>query len=109
MNDSELRNCVESVTDPEFGRALGGLGMVKRATMAADGVADVGIELPTPAYPRQERIEEAINAAIQQKSSGAPAAKVSFSWVVKGKETGGKIGLRVKNVIAVGSGTGLDL
>ncbi|MFT5324550.1 MAG: ATP-binding protein involved in chromosome partitioning, partial [Planctomycetaceae bacterium] len=67
---------------------------------------EVGIELPTPAYPGQERITDAINAAIQGASAGAPAAKVTFSWVVKGKETGGKIGLRVKNVIAVGSGKG---
>ncbi|MGZ0168654.1 MAG: Mrp/NBP35 family ATP-binding protein [Planctomycetales bacterium] len=106
MNDSELRSCVEAVADPELGRSLGELGMVKQATVSADGAAEVGIELPTPAYPGQERITDAINAAIKAQSGDAPAAKVSFSWVVKGKETGGKIGLRVKNVIAVGSGKG---
>jgi ATP-binding protein involved in chromosome partitioning len=106
MNDLELRSCVESVTDPEFGRSLGDLGMVKQATISAGGAAEVEIELPTPAYPRQERISDAINAAIRQSSGDAPAANVTFSWTVKGKETGGKIGLRVKNVIAVGSGKG---
>ena len=106
MNDSELRSCVEAVADPEFGRSLGELGMVKQATVSADGAAEVGIELPTPAYPGQERITDAINAAIKAQDGDAPDAKVSFSWVVKGKETGGKIGLRVKNVIAVGSGKG---
>ena len=104
MNDSELRSCVEAVADPEFGRPLGELGMVKQATVAADGTAEIGIELPTPAYPGQERITDAINAAISAQSG--PAAKVTFSWVVKGNETGGKIGLRIKNVIAVGSGKG---
>jgi ATP-binding protein involved in chromosome partitioning len=104
MNDSELRSCVEAVADPEFGRPLGELGMVKQATVSADGTAEIGIELPTPAYPGQERITDAINAAISAQSG--PAAKVTFSWVVKGNETGGKIGLRIKNVIAVGSGKG---
>ncbi|MFT5325091.1 MAG: metal-sulfur cluster biosynthetic enzyme, partial [Planctomycetaceae bacterium] len=37
MNDSELRSCVEAVTDPELGRSLGELGMVKQATVSADG------------------------------------------------------------------------
>ena len=106
MNESELRSCVESVVDPEFGRSLGDLKMVKQAEIAADGRVDVEIELPTPAYPGRERIEEAINAAIREKSADAPTANVTFSWNVKGKEAGGKIGLRVKNVIAVGSGKG---
>ena len=70
--------------------------MVKQATVSSDGAAEVGIELPTPAYPGQERITDAINAAIKAQNGDAPDAKVSFSWVVKGKETGGKIGLRVK-------------
>lgn len=106
MNESELRACVESVVDPELGRPLGELGMVKQVSVASDGAAEIEIELPTPAYPGRERIEEAINSAIQMQSGDAPAAKVFFSAVVKGKETGGKIGLRVKNVIAVGSGKG---
>lgn len=106
MNDTELRSCVESVTDPEFQRSLGELSMVKQATMSADGAIAIEVQLPTPAYPGKERLEEAINAAIKQQSSDAPAASVTFSWKVTGKETGGKIGLRVKNIIAVGSGKG---
>lgn len=106
MNESELRSCVETVSDPEFGRSLGELGMVREATVSPDGSAKVSIELPTPAYPDQERIADAINAAIKAQNPDVPDAKVSFDWVVKGKETGGKIGLRVKNVIAVGSGKG---
>lgn len=105
MNDSELRNCVESVTDPEFGQSLGDLGMVKEVALT-DGTASIEIQLPTPAYPAQERISEAIEAALQQQPGDPPKSNVTFSWVVKGKETGGKIGLRVKNVIAVGSGKG---
>ena len=104
MNDSELRSCVEAVADPEFGRSLGELGMVKQATVSAEGAVEVGIELPTPAYPGQERITDAINVAINAQGGDASAAKVTFTAVIKGKETGGKIGLRVKNVIAVGSG-----
>ncbi|MDA1163348.1 MAG: Mrp/NBP35 family ATP-binding protein [Planctomycetota bacterium] len=106
MNDSELRHCVESVADPELGQSLGKLNMVKQATISDAGVASIEIELPTPAYPGRERIEAAINAAIQRHSGDAADANVTFGWKVKGKETGGKIGLRIKNVIAVGSGKG---
>ncbi len=105
MNDAELKACLDAITDPEIGRTLGELGMVKQASLA-DGTPKVEIELPTPAYPDRERLTDLANSAIRAKAADAPAADVTFSWKVKGPETGGKIGLRVKNVIAVGSGKG---
>lgn len=105
MNDTELKACLDAITDPELDRTLGELGMVKEATF--DGQTPrIRIELPTPAYPGRERLVELANAAIQSAASGTAEASVDFTWVVKGPETGGKIGLRVRNVIAVGSGKG---
>lgn len=101
--ESTLQSAVSAIRDPEIGRSLGELKMVRSVTVGGT-TAKVGIELPTPAYPQRERITAAIEQAA--KSVGATAATVDYTWVVKGKGTGGAIGLNVKNVIAVGSGKG---
>lgn len=106
MNDAELRDCVEKITDPEIGRTIGELRMLKNATLGDGGIPVIGIELPTPAYPNRERLVGMINEAVRSRQSDAPDANVEFTWNVRGKDSGGKIGLRVKNVIAVGSGKG---
>lgn len=105
MNATELRPIISSVEDPEIGRTLGELRMVKSIEVV-DGTPRIDIELPTPAYPEPERITAAIRDAIKAMAPSLLNANVSFSWNVRGMESGGKIGLRVKNVIAVGSGKG---
>lgn len=105
MNVEEIKAVVESVEDPEIGRTLGELRMVKSVELA-NGTPKIEIELPTPAYPETERITAAVRDAIKAKSPESADAAVTFSWNVRGLESGGKIGLRVKNVIAVGSGKG---
>ena len=102
----QVREVLRGVTDPEIGRTLGELEMLKQVRIAADGAPEVEIELPTPAYPGRERITERIAKALQQRHPSMPAPHVTFTWTLKGKDTGGSIGLRVKNVIAVGSGKG---
>jgi len=101
----QLLERLRQLRDPEIGRSLGELGMLKGAKLGDQGQASIQIELPTPAYPQRERIADAIKTAL----AGVPdlgAVDVQFSAVVKGKNTGGSIGLKVKNVIAVGSGKG---
>ena len=106
MTPNELQSCLSPVLDPEIGRGLGELRMIKQASVKADGTPQIEIELPTPAYPNRGRLAEAAQAAIQSRFPGSPKAEVTFSWSVRGKDSGGKIGLRIKNVIAVGSGKG---
>lgn len=103
LTESTLQAAVSAIRDPEIGRSLGDLKMV-RSVAVSGTTASVGIELPTPAYPQRERITAAVEQAA--KSQGATAVTVNYTWVVKGKGTGGAIGLNVKNVIAVGSGKG---
>lgn len=102
--EHDIQAAIARIPDPEIGRSLADLEMIK-GVASADGKTTVTIELPTPAYPGRERLETAIRAA----TKSIPAAgdvNVAFTCVVKGKNTGGTIGLRVKNVIAVGSGKG---
>ena len=106
MSPAEIQSCLSGVLDPEFGHSLGELGMLKSAAIGDGGVPSIEIELPTPAYPNRGRLAELAQAALSAKFPGSPLANVSFSWRVRGKESGGKIGLRVKNVIAVGSEIG---
>ncbi|MCL4113933.1 UNVERIFIED_CONTAM: hypothetical protein GTU68_036228 [Idotea baltica] len=79
--------------------------MIKEVSIGDDNAVSVRIELPTPAYPNRDKLAEAIKSAAGQLPD-AKCVDVEFSWNVKGKESGGNIGLKVKNVIAVGSGKG---
>jgi ATP-binding protein involved in chromosome partitioning len=92
------------IRDPEIGRTLGELNMLRGAAVGPAGTT-IRIELPTPAYPGRERIAEAVKAALASVPEVGPV-QVDFSAVVQGKNTGGSIGLKVKNVVAVGSGKG---
>jgi ATP-binding protein involved in chromosome partitioning len=106
VTEQQIAEQIRNVRDPELGRNLQELGMVKQIRLGADGIPEIEIELPTPAYPGRERIAQAIEAALAANLPQAGKPHVTYSWRVKGKETGGAIGLRIKNVIAVGSGKG---
>jgi ATP-binding protein involved in chromosome partitioning len=79
--------------------------MLKGATIRPDGLPQVRIELPTPAFPYRQQLADAIRSAVKEKT-GAADVDVQFSSLVRGKESGGTIGLQVKNVVAVGAGKG---
>jgi ATP-binding protein involved in chromosome partitioning len=100
----QLRAAIGDLPDPEIGRSLAALDMLKSVELR-EGRAQVEVELPTPAYPDRERISQAIGERIGQRFPGV-AADVRFSSQVRGKKTGGTIGLNVANIIAVGSGKG---
>lgn len=106
LNESTVLAQLRSITDPEIGRSLSDLDMLKSASVSPDGQIVVQIELPTPAYPQPERITEAIRDQLRSASIPAGNVEVEYSSKVKGKGTGGSIGLDVRNIIAVGSGKG---
>ena len=99
-----LQERISQITDPELDRSLGELDMV--SSVEVDGQsASVTIDLPTPAYPDRDRITKSIESAVESVD-GVDSVSVNYISNVRGKESGGSIGLRVKNVIAVGSGKG---
>lgn len=106
MNEIEqqVRSAVGRVPDPEIGRSLDELKMIESVSASGSAVR-VGIELPTPAYPGRERLAQAVEAAARAVS-GVASADVQFTARVKGVASGGNIGLKVKNIVAVGSGKG---
>ncbi len=105
MNPELLRNSLEQIKDPQLDQSLKAARMFKGLQLDGDKLT-IQITLPTPAYPDRSGLE---NKIVQQAKTLAPNltdVKVEFDWVVKGKQSGGAIGLSVKNVIAVGSGKG---
>ncbi len=104
VTETQVLQSIKGLQDPEIGRALGDLDMLKGVTIVGENVT-VNVELPTPAYPRRERITESIRTAIKQVSPSSQV-DVNFTAVVRGLMSGGTFGLRAKNVIAVGSGKG---
>jgi ATP-binding protein involved in chromosome partitioning len=106
VTESDVLSALAQVTDPEIGRTLSELDMIKGVECSSDGSIQVRIELITPAYPNRNRITEAVQSAITAACPNAGPATVEYSFEVRGKNSGGTIGLKVKNVIAVGSGKG---
>lgn len=106
VTEAAIRMVVEKVCDPELSRSLGELGMVGSVRLSTTGTPEITIELPTPAYPDRDRLKQATTAAVAAAFPDAPPAAVGLTWRVRGTDAGGRIGLRVHNVIAVGSGKG---
>lgn len=98
-----VRQRVAAVIDPELGRSLGDLNMVREVNVEGPK-ATVRLALPTHAYPAADQLSDAVKAAAAE--AGADQSEVQLSYDVRGKGTGGSIGLNVKNIIAVGSGKG---
>ena len=97
ISESAIREAVEGITDPEIGRSLGELNMIKNIKLDNSDLTQIEVELPTPAYPKQERITEAIQKTLSEKSLGNAA--VQFSYDVKGKNTGGGLALKSKTLL----------
>lgn len=100
----QLRILVSNVVEPVTERPLGELKMV-RDTFVNGTDARVKIELPTPAYPASKELESRIRQRIQFAASELQP-RIELHSTVRGRDSGGRIGLNVHNVIAVGSGKG---
>ena len=100
-----IQERISQVNDPEIGKPLGTLRMLGDVTLEGDTFV-VEVLLPTPAYPQPERIRDAILAETAGALEGGQTVDVRIISTVKGKDAGGRIGLTIHNIIAVGSGKG---
>jgi len=106
LSENAVREALAGVKDPELGRDLIGLGMIKRVALD-DGAVSVEVQLTTPACPLRKTIEKDVVDAVQALP-GVRAVKVSFSAEVVGRAPGpGQDRLKgVRNVVAIASGKG---
>lgn len=101
----EIKSLVSQVVDPELGRSLGDLRQIRDVKCDESSVS-VDIELLTPAYPHPDRLKTEIEEQLAGAVGEGQTLNVALHSTVRGKNSGGRIGLNVGNVIAVGSGKG---
>ena len=85
ITSAAVLEALRDVRDPEVGRTLSELNMLKRATVESDRI-EVEVELPTPAYPQRERIADAVRATLESKVPQQQRIDVRFDWDVRGKD-----------------------
>ena len=114
MTPELVLEALRTVQDPDLGKDLVTLGMIKKHEVNGDTVT-VGIELTTPACPMKDKIESDTRDAVQQAARNAghtePTVEVEFTADVrraneKVREGEGNPLPNVKQIVAVGAGKG---
>ena len=105
LTEGSILDALRNVQEPELGRDIVTLNMVKEIAISGADVA-LMIELTTPACPLKDEIERNVNAAL----SGIGVAKVDLTWGAMVRRAQPRQAEQllpgVKNVIAVASGKG---
>jgi ATP-binding protein involved in chromosome partitioning len=101
----DIRALASQVIDPEIGRTLGDLHMIADVQLTGTTYV-VRLELPTPLYPNSHRLKKLVSDKVAVAVEPGQTLDVQIEAKVRGKNSGGRIGLKVHNVIAVGSGKG---
>src|SRR5262245_26579691 len=106
LSERDVLDALKGVKDPEIGRDLVDLGMVKNVRVS-DGNIGLTVNLTTPACPLKTQIEREVREALVSRLGGDYRIDITMGAEVRGKgivESGDIPG--VKNVIAIGSGKG---
>lgn len=101
----DIRSLAAQVIDPEFNKPLGELRMLGDVREDGTGFV-VQVVVPTPAYPDQHRLQDLVQSAVAGALSDGQSVDVQVLVKTRGKDAGGRIGLNIHNIIAVGSGKG---
>ncbi len=104
--EEAVRRAVATIKDPEIGRTMVELGMIKEL-IVADRVVRIGVELTTPACPLKDQIQEDVRATIMAAAPEIERVDIHLTSRVRAANTHGRPGLvGVKNTIAIASGKG---
>ncbi|WP_165071707.1 Mrp/NBP35 family ATP-binding protein [Paludisphaera rhizosphaerae] len=106
VTEKDVLAALKGVKDPDLGRDLVDLGMIRDVRVGPGKVA-LTVNLTTPACPLKGKIEADVRQALESRLPAGLEIEIRMTAEVRGKgaaETGDIPG--VKNVIAVGSGKG---
>ncbi len=106
LTERDVLDALKGVKDPDLGRDLVDLGMIKDVRIG-DGAVTLTVNLTTPACPLKAQIERDVRTALELRLGNQRNYNINMSAEVRGKgiaESGDIPG--IKNVIAVGSGKG---
>jgi ATP-binding protein involved in chromosome partitioning len=106
LTETAVYDALRKVRDPELGRDIVALDMVKQVTVEADRIG-LSIDLTTPACPLKDDIERDVRAVLAE-AGAPPAIDITWGAQVRRSVAGGGAQLvpGVKNIIAVASGKG---
>src|SRR6516162_3882893 len=105
LTERQVLEALKGVKDPDLGRDLVDLGMIKNIRID-DGTVALTVNLTTPACPLKAQIERDVRTTLQSRLPEW-SFQITMGAEVRGKgiaETGDIPG--IKNVIAIGSGKG---
>lgn len=106
LTEQDVLSALKGVKDPDLGRDLVDLGMIKNIQIGTGSVA-LTVNLTTPACPMKGKIESDVRQALTTRLGTDLTYQVTMSADVRGKGISEKGDIPgVKNVIAVGSGKG---
>lgn len=113
LSVDDVRNALKTVMDPDLGKDLVTLRMVKHVESDSSGVR-MTIELTTPACPMKEKIrsdiETAVRSAAHASGNSVPAVEVTFSAEVRSADERTRDSASplsgVRQIVAVGAGKG---
>jgi ATP-binding protein involved in chromosome partitioning len=105
LNESSIYEALKTVQEPELGRDIVSLNMVKEVAIS-DKAVSLKIELTTPACPLKDEIERNIHSVL----GGLGASDVTVTWGAMVRRAqpvqAQQLLPDVKNIIAVASGKG---
>ena len=106
LNESAVYDALRQVQEPELGRDIITLNMVKDVAIGDDRSVALKIELTTPACPLKDEIEHNVHRVLEDL--GASAVTVTWGAMVRRAQPAQPQQLLpgVKNIIAVASGKG---
>lgn len=106
LEERRILEAIRPVKDPDVGRSLVELGLVKKVEVA-DGVVKLEVEITTPVARTKEKIESDLKAALVPVP-GVKSVQVKLTWAANRPPKGANSNVLpgVKNVILVGSGKG---
>ncbi|MBA4030401.1 MAG: ATP-binding protein [Planctomyces sp.] len=93
-----------AIKEPHLGQMLGALKLVRGVTLADDKIT-IALDIPFPGFTKANSLKDLVRQQVTSLAAGKPI-EFDLELNIKGKNSGGSIGLSVKNVIAVGSGKG---
>ncbi len=104
ITQDALLEVLRTVKDPELGRDLVSLDMIKDTQIEGSRVT-VHVELTTPACPLKDQIKKDINKALTSLD-GVESVEVTWSARVRSSRDQNSQLPNVKNIVAVGAGKG---
>ena len=90
LTEKDVLEALKGVKDPDLGRDLVDLGMIKNVRIG-DGVVALAVNLTTPACPLKGKIEADVRQALTSRLPGGWTFEITMTADVRGKsnaETG---------------------